>query len=320
MKESDLLKLAFCYTKQDHMLLLPKGENNVLRNLEFIYDPLWVSIEQAPYEVLTYLFDCYYNLPERPDLASLFCWQAINSSYNDLLIAGNVGRLQDSIGIREIISRILGNIPKYYTPLHDYIVKLDDKIFRYVARYLLKGYVCVQNNIQNNIIPSVYKTMTTNIPVLRDILSNSYGEAYKSITRPLIDPVTNRLKLNIQMSDKTLSIQIVKGFATELKKLLNSHSINLSDFRTCVSRTYVIDKEQELTFVMFGILYASRCNNFHGNVPSRLNTKYANVESYNSYLNIFLVGYFVLAISLNSQGKLSDDNLNRIYQNIVLML
>ena len=75
----DILKLAKDYSKKRHLDLLPHGNNNILENLDFIYDENWENQGVPyPYEILTYLFDSYYVLPERPDLAALFCWQAIN--------------------------------------------------------------------------------------------------------------------------------------------------------------------------------------------------------------------------------------------------
>lgn len=77
-----ILELAKKYSKQSHLRLLPfRDSNKILDNLNFLYDEKWESLNSYPYEILTYLFDCYYVLPERPDLAALFCWQAINHSY-----------------------------------------------------------------------------------------------------------------------------------------------------------------------------------------------------------------------------------------------
>ena len=78
----DVLRLAKNYSKQCHLNLLPCGDNNILENLNFLYDENWENQGASyPYEILTYLFDSYYVLPQRPDLAALFCWQAINHSY-----------------------------------------------------------------------------------------------------------------------------------------------------------------------------------------------------------------------------------------------
>lgn len=84
----DILKVAKNYSKEKHIELLPVKENNILDSLHFLFDENWEDEGiQYPYEIITYLLDCYYVLPERPDLASLFCWQAINHSYyNELFV------------------------------------------------------------------------------------------------------------------------------------------------------------------------------------------------------------------------------------------
>lgn len=68
-----ILQLAREYRKQNHVELLPHTNNEILEKLFFLYDEKWEEKSQYPYEILTYLFDSYYVLPERPDLASLFC-------------------------------------------------------------------------------------------------------------------------------------------------------------------------------------------------------------------------------------------------------
>ena len=63
-----ILELAKKYSKQSHLRLLPfRDSNKILDNLNFLYDEKWESLNSYPYEILTYLFDCYYVLPERPD-------------------------------------------------------------------------------------------------------------------------------------------------------------------------------------------------------------------------------------------------------------
>lgn len=75
-----ILRLAKEYSKDDHIHLLPCDDNNILENLNFLYDENWETQRTSyPYEILTYLFDSYYVLPQRPDLAALFCWQAITT-------------------------------------------------------------------------------------------------------------------------------------------------------------------------------------------------------------------------------------------------
>jgi len=62
----DILKLAKDYSKKRHLDLLPHGNNNILENLEFIYDENWENQGVPyPYEILTYLFDSYCNGVQR---------------------------------------------------------------------------------------------------------------------------------------------------------------------------------------------------------------------------------------------------------------
>lgn len=105
----DILKLAKDYSKERHLDLLPRCNNNILDKLDYIYDENWENQGVSyPYEILTYLFDSYYVLPERPDLAALFCWQAINHSYYvQQLSDNNVGFCQDTKGIELIRDAIL---------------------------------------------------------------------------------------------------------------------------------------------------------------------------------------------------------------------
>ena len=71
---------------------------------------------------------------------------------------------------------------------------------------------------------------------------------------------------------------------------------------------------------LFGVLYASRCNNFHGNVAARMNSINANKDTFKMYTDMFLTEYIILAIHLNSQGALSDMVLNKVKENANLMV
>ncbi len=318
MKEQELLQLVKSYSKDVHEKLLPKLECDILDKLEYIYDTTWTNVDNAPYEILTYLADCYYSLPQRPDLASLFCWQAINNSYNEMLILNGARRLIDTRGIEKLIDSIMNNSDKYFPILHNFAKKLNEKLFHFVSSYLLKGYVCDCCGVLESVIPSAYTSVIKVLPELKRILENSYGKAFTSITRPAINNA--QLKLNIDPSDTTKGINIRRCFSKSLKDLLDKHETKISDFQSRQERQYCINDKDELFFLLCGILYASRCNNFHGNVPSRLNTLYADENSYKSYINIFLLEYEVLAVSLNIQGKLSDSELSRIGKNVNLML
>ena len=285
MNKENLLQLVKSYSKEAHDIFLPKCQCEFFNKMEYIYDAAWENNDCAPYEILTYLADCYYSLPQRPDLASLFCWQAINNSYNEILILNNARRLMDARGIEKLIDLILNNSGKYLSVLHNYAEKLNEKIFHFVASYLLKGYVCDHYGVLECVIPSAYTSVIKNMPELKRILDNSYGKAFVSITNPVISNA--RLKLNIVPSDTTKGINIRRSFSRSLKDLLDKHETKINDFQSRQERQYCIDDKDELFFLLCGILYASRCNNFHGNVPSRLNTVYADENSYKSYINIF---------------------------------
>ena len=67
-------------------------------------------------------------------------------------------------------------------------------------------------------------------------------------------------------------------------------------------------------------LDASRCNNSHGNVAARMNSINANKDTFKMYTDMFLTEYIILAIHLNSQGVLSDVVLNKVKENVDLMI
>lgn len=167
----DILKIAKNYSKEKHIELLPASENNILDSLLFLFDENWEEEgAEYPYEIITYLLDCYYVLPERPDLASLFCWQAINHSYYNELLGDLSRRCSDTDGVKKVCEDILSNKAKYDPILQQFIVKLPIKVFHYVASYMLKGYIMDRANIDRRYRASSYDTIKRYIPVIRDII------------------------------------------------------------------------------------------------------------------------------------------------------
>lgn len=312
------LKLIKNYDKITHISRIP-AKTNILENLEYIYEPNWdINPDSAPYEIVTQLMDCYYCLPERPDLAALFCWQAINNSYNQYLLADpSTQRLQDTKGIIELISHINANATKYLPYLMPYYMNISDKTYRYVASYILKGYAIDQSGFSEKYLSSSYVTFKKKFPATFQIIANSYGYAYHSITSASL--IGNRVLLNINNSDK--SRKIIHSFSLKLKELIETGTTEIDEkYPTSTRQTINFSDEDKITFVLFSILYASRCNNFHGNVASRLNSIYANQESFAMYTNIFLLEYITLAISLNEQNILSDSSLLKLKANESLIL
>lgn len=318
----DILKLAKDYSKKRHLDLLPHGNNNILENLDFIYDENWENQGVPyPYEILTYLFDSYYVLPERPDLAALFCWQAINHSYYvQQLSDNNVGFCQDTKGVELVRDAILGDWNnKYKTVLELFLKRMPDKTFHYVASYMLKGYAMEKKGIAEKYRATSYKSLKRKISSLSDILDNAYGKSYCQISNPTL--IGNVVNLGIDNANKRKSRDVTHSFGMKLRALMLGKEVEIT---FCdVQRTkkkYKFTDEERLSFVLFGILYASRCNNFHGNVAARMNSSNANKDTFKMYTDMFLAEYIILAIHLNSQGALSDVVLNKVKKNANLMV
>lgn len=314
----NLLNLIKKYDKLNHVSHI-HNQNNILDNLEFIYEPNWdIDLNSAPYEIITQLLDCYYCLPERPDLATLFCWQAINNSYNQYLLSNSsIQRLQDTKGITELIYHINNNTSKYLPYLEPYFTNITDKTYKYVASYILKGYAIASAGFDEKYISSSYNTFKKKFPHFHTTISNSYGYAYYSITSPIL----TRNKVSLNISDGESARKIIHSFSMKLKELIENGFAQIDIKVPAPTRqTINFTDEDKITFVLFSILYASRCNNFHGNVASRLNSIYANKESFAMYTNIFLLEYIILAISLNEQNILSDNSLSKLKSNECLII
>lgn len=268
-----------------------------------------------------YLFDSYYVLPERPDLAALFCWQAINHSYYvQQLSDNNVGFCQDTKGVELVRDAILGDWNnKYKTVLEPFLKRMPDKTFHYVASYMLKGYAMEKKGIAEKYRATSYKSLKRKISSLSDILDNAYGKSYCQISNPTL--IGNVVNLGIANANKRKSRAITHSFGMKLRALMLGKEVEIT---FCdVQRTkkkYKFTDEERLSFVLFGILYASRCNNFHGNVAARMNSINANKDTFKMYTDMFLTEYIILAIHLNSQGALPDMVLNKVKENANLMV
>lgn len=318
----DILRLAKNYLKECHLNLLPCGDNNILENIHFLYDENWENQGTSyPYEILTYLFDSYYVLPQRPDLAALFCWQAINHSYYVQQLSDNsVGFCLDTKGVEFVRGAILANWNnKYKAILEPFLERLPDKTFHYVASYMLKGYAMEKNEIAEKYRASSYKSLKGKISPLSEILDSAYGKSYCQISHPTL--IGNTVDLGISDANKGKSRAITHSFGIKLRALMlgEETEITFCDAQG-TKKKYKFTDEERFSFVLFGILYASRCNNFHGNVAARMNSINANRDTFRMYTDMFLTEYIILAIHMNSQGELSDMALNEVGKNVNLML
>lgn len=306
-----LLALAEKYEKAKHLDNIPYLSNN--EKLIQIYDPSW-NDDTMPYEVLTFLLDCYYCLPERPDLATLFCWQAINNIYNRLLQINNESnKLMDSKGIETLVKTLGENISNYIGYLRPYYASLTENTYHFIASFILRGYSASESGINEKYISSSYFSFKKHFYDFWIIVDKTYGKAYKDICNP---SVVDGYKLNYGITDADASRKIIHSFSLKIRELLNTGRTEVSEPNNPEGKhTIEHNDEKNLGFVMFCILYASRCSNFHGNVASRLNSIYAEDEYYSSYFNLFLLEYIILAISLNNIGILSTSALEKLKGN-----
>ncbi|MGN7412377.1 hypothetical protein [Paenibacillus sp. SAF-068] len=253
-----------------------------------------------PYELITHLLDSYYQVPHRPDLAFNFCWQAINNSYNELLIYDSSKKtLQDPGGIKLLISKInLDYNTKYKLLLEPYFKKIPKKLYNYVANFLLKGYVIESKGFDPK-------------------FNNTYGESYVKLTNPILEGT--KIKMNIDESRQQKAYDIIRSLASKLELLMELKEVTFWDSTKTINEKHLFSSEERIQFAVLSILYASRCNNFHGNVAARLNSIYADANTYKSYKYMYLLGHMILAISMNINGYLKDSDLHALEINTKLL-
>ena len=102
-------------------------------------------------------------------------------------------------------------------------------------------------------------------------------------------------------ANKGKSRAITHSFGTKLKALMLGEEVEITfcDVQG-TKKTYKFTEVEKMSFVLFGILYASRCNNFHGNVAARMNSINANKDTFKMYTDMFLTEYIILAIHTTS--------------------
>lgn len=246
---------------------------------------------------------------------------AINHSYYVQQLSDNsVGFCLDTKGVEFVRGAILANWNnKYKAILEPFLERLPDKTFHYVASYMLKGYAMEKNGIAEKYRASSYKSLKGKILLLSEILDNAYGKSYCQISNPTL--IGNTVDLGISDANKGKSRAITHSFGIKLRALMlgEEAEITFCDAQG-TKKKYKFTEEERLSFVLFGILYASRCNNFHGNVAARMNSINANRDTFRMYTDMFLTEYIILAIHMNSQGELSDMALNEVGKNVNLML
>lgn len=334
IKMNNLFELAENYDKNKHLMALIRTEDNIMERLTLIFDSAWKTMpENAPVDVLTFLLDSYYVMPERPDMASLFAWQAINRIYNEISmkrIADRDKRPRDLEGILNFIDEMDKFDNKYYVYMQPYYDKLSEKIYRFVANYIING-MLVEGLNTPKYTYLLYRTLrSSQMPLdlrnkydeLLDVISMSYLCAAQQYMNPRIENgkfVKN--KPNETAYDRKKLRLIIGNMAKKLKELIVSGSTNiqLKDMSN-TNKTINFTEKERFGFVLIGILYASRCNNLHGNVESRMNSPYADKETFITYTDIYLLEYMVVAIGLVMNGQMDKNYLSQLADNYQLLI
>ena len=128
-------------------------------------------------------------------------------------------------------------------------------------------------------------------------------------------------KLNETAEDRHNLRLISMNLATKLKELVATGSTNIQLQDTAKTNKLIIFTEKErFSFVLIGILYASRCNNLHGNVEARMNSTYADKETFITYTDIYLLEYIIAAIGLVINGQMDERYLVGVGNNSQLLL
>lgn len=331
---NNLLQLAENYDKNQHLKSLIRSEDNIMKNLTLIFDPAWkTNREDAPMEVISFLLDSYYVMPERPDLASLFMWQAINRLYSEISeknIGNNGKRPGDLAGIIHFINDIDRNWNRFYSYMQPYYDMLPEKIYRFVGNYIINGILAEDENAKR-FAPLAYNTLngktvkdnlTTKFQDLIEGIRGSFACAEKQYTDPRVENdkfVKNKQTETKQDKEKLRLISM--NLAHKLKELVAKGSMNIQLKDTAnTNKTITFTEKERFGFMLIGVLYASRCNNLHGNVEARMNSEYADKETFMTYTDIYLLEYMITAIGLVMNGQMDEKYLVDLKNNCQLLI
>ena len=114
-----------------------------------------------------------------------------------------------------------------------------------------------KNGIAEKYRASSYKSLKGKISLLSEILDNAYGKSYCQISNPTL--IGNTVDLGISDANKGKSRAITHSFGIKLRALMlgKEAEITFCDAQG-TKKKYKFTDEERLSFVLFGILYASR--------------------------------------------------------------
>lgn len=348
---NNLYRLVTNYNFDEHQKYLPSSEDNSLQWFEgfkFLHPASWAAAPQKiPYIAATTLIDSYSCLPRRPDMAFSYLWTAINNSYNDLFLKQNINseRLTDTKGIDNSLSLISGFLysrvdnkailPEEHESktvneiLMEFAKRLPDKNLNFLGSYILKGMaISIKNSestkpvIRKIHITSSYQTFEKRFKTIHNHLYWNYGKKYSSICN--ITETTDKTSVDFGIKEKNhdTSRMITRAVRKELQRILvNNPELDQFDDagNPAPKKAAFMNDIDKLEFLVFGLLYASRNNNIHGNVASRLNSIFADSKTITAATWNFLFGYFYLSLLLLALKQIELDDLDIHLYNVKLL-
>jgi len=352
MDVKSILNLLENYSKDKHLNMIKENlkiEDSKLNKLSPIISPRWDK-ESMPYVAKSHILDAYYSLPERPDIGFTCLWKAINNSYNNYYLkqvykseGQQCHKLQDSKSLDKVLLHISQDRKKKISDDHTieslvdlYISKIPDKTYNFVANYILKG-MAIVNVDEKKLSPiyalSSYGSFKKKFSHIHGVIKQTYGVKYISLCDISVAADKTTVDFGMSKGDeaeskvvKNKSRKIIHSLSQDLKKILNGGRCILEykekDEKT--NKVEVIYSEEielsnfhdRLYFLMVTILYSIRNNNTHGNVASRMNSAYANSESFYASEYIFLLGHMFLSLIMHRNGDLTLDELSFNLENI----
>lgn len=342
-----ILKLLGNYSKENHLNMIKENlriEDSKLNSLSPIISQRWDE-KTMPYVAKSHILDAYYSLPERPDIGFTCLWKAINNSYNNYYLkqvykseGQQCHKLSDSKSLDKVLLHISQDHNKKISDEHTieslidlYISKIPDKTYNFVASYILKG-MAIVNVDEEKLSPiyalSSYGSFKKKFSHIHGAIKQTYGMKYISLCD--ITVATDKTTVDFGMSKggeaeskvvKNKSRKIIHSLSQVLKEILNGGKSTLEFTNNKKEVTYSEEIEfsnfhDRLYFLMVTILYSVRNNNTHGNVASRMNSAYANSESFHASEYIFLLGHMFLSLIMYRNGDLTLDELSFNLENI----
>jgi hypothetical protein len=290
-----------------------------LQSFVFMSDPYWVSSQTFPADddeiifpkkISSHIIDSYAQLPERPDLAFMFLWMAINASYHQLAIresfAADRERITDDYGLdcalANMVSQfsrpigVAGSFKVLEAHLDVLLKRIPKKITAMMATAWLRSIAAENHKCSSRYTSRSYEALRKNFPIFSSAIEVSYGAAYTELCNPTIDISTRELRYGI--TDDIKAKAIIRSFSKKIGELLACGATNLQPRGTKNNITLVMSMADRLKILLRNGLYASRNNIAHGKVSSRLNSETANRESYYANIYLYVAGYIILSILL----------------------